>query len=123
MSTKKPPPDTIGNVRGRIAALKKSVRQNAAMAAKEGDDYVKALAKGMKAADRELKKLEARLAKVRKTDKTPPVASTRKLSSKPKSRTATSKSEKTPESSQEKLRFTSCHGGSTRVLYGLGFRV
>lgn len=101
MSTKKPPPDTLGNVQGRIAALKTSVRQNAAMAAKEGDDYDKALAKGMRAADRELKKLEARLAKVKNTDKTSPVGNTRKLSSKPKSRATTSEPEKAPESPQE----------------------
>jgi len=98
MSAKKPPPDTIGNVRGRIAALKKSVRQSAAMAAKEGDDYDKALAKGMRAVGKELKDLRARLAEVEKTDKTPPVSTGRK----PKSRATTSKPEKVPESSQEK---------------------
>jgi hypothetical protein len=63
---KKPPPDNVGNVLGRIRALKVSVRQNARMDARDGGDYDKALAKHMASAEKRFKKLHIRLKKVRK---------------------------------------------------------
>lgn len=105
MRAKKPPPDTIGNVRGRIAELKRSVRRNAAMEVREGGDYDKALAKGMKSVARDLKKFEARLAKVRKTDKSARVGSGRSSGKKSKARGARKKkAEKAPQTLQKKAK-------------------
>jgi hypothetical protein len=67
--TKKPPPDNVGNVLGRIRALKVVAHQNAAM--DEGDPE-RALARHMKAIEPRLKKLRARLAKVRREAPVPP---------------------------------------------------
>ena len=59
---KKPPPDTEGNVRGRVGALKVRARQAAHM--DEGDPE-RALAKRMGQIEPQLQQLRARLAKVR----------------------------------------------------------
>lgn len=67
---KKPPPDNVGNVRGRIRALKMMARSHARVAAKQGGDYERALAKEMRARESQFKKLRVRLAKV------PPVSET-----------------------------------------------
>ena len=74
---KKPPPDNVGNVRGRIRALITSARQHARMAAKEGGDYDRALAKEMRAREPQFKKLRVRLAKVQKTAQPAPVSKTK----------------------------------------------
>jgi len=67
-ASKKPPPDTVANVRGRINALKLSAQQHAAMDAKEdGGDLDKALVKHMKVIESRLKKLQGRLAKAQKS--------------------------------------------------------
>ena len=61
---KKPPPDTVGNVRGRIALLRDQAKRNASL--EEGDPE-KALARHLRAIEPELQKLRVRLAKVQKS--------------------------------------------------------
>lgn len=62
---KKPPPDTVGNVRGRIAALRQQARRNATM---DEGNYDRALARHMRAIEPQLKKLRVRLAKAKKLE-------------------------------------------------------
>jgi len=59
---KKPPPDTEGNLRGRIRAVKTLARQ---CARTDEGDYERALGRHLKAAEPQLKALRARLAAVR----------------------------------------------------------
>jgi hypothetical protein len=66
---KKPPPDTVGNVLGRISALKSSVRRGASVAARERGDYEQAFARGMRKAEPDLSKLRRRLERCRKSQK------------------------------------------------------
>lgn len=65
---KKPPPDTVGNVRGRILKLKRGARRHARMDAKNGADEERALAKHLREIEPALKKLQRRLAKARKSE-------------------------------------------------------
>jgi hypothetical protein len=65
-TTKRPPPDNEGNLRGRMKLLRVSARQNARLAVREGADYDKALARQLKAIEPGLKDLRARLERVRK---------------------------------------------------------
>lgn len=71
---KKPPPDTVGNVRGRIGALRTTARQGASMDAREGVDKMRALGRHMKAIEPDLKKLQRRLEKARKLEGSAPAA-------------------------------------------------
>lgn len=86
---KKPPPDNEGNVLGRIRALKISVHRQAAMDTKEGGDYDKALAKHMRAAETQLKKLRARLKKVRRDQPVTPPTVKQKLAQRRAARSGT----------------------------------
>lgn len=65
-SPKKPPPDTVGNLRGRMRALRTSARVAAGADARDGADYERALAKHRKALEPRMADLRARLARVRK---------------------------------------------------------
>jgi len=60
-TSKKPPPDSVGNVLGRISALRMVAQQHAGVAVREGDDYGKALAKSMGARKTAFKELQQRL--------------------------------------------------------------
>ena len=55
------PPDHVGNVCGRISKLRASARQKARMAARDGEDYQRALARHMRAIKTQLRELEDRL--------------------------------------------------------------
>lgn len=63
---KKPPPDTVGNVRGRMRMLRTLATQSAKVDAREGKDYDAALARHLRAAENSLQKLRRRLDRVRK---------------------------------------------------------
>ena len=64
---KKAPPDNIGNLHGRLQALKTGAQNYAGMVAKEGGDYDHALAKETKALKSRFKGLRDRLAKTQKS--------------------------------------------------------
>lgn len=99
---KKPPPDTVGNVRGRMSALRTSATQNARMSAKEGQDFVKSLGKELKQIAPQMKKLKARLEKARKNAPASPA----KPPSKPRK-----KARRAPETTQKPAK----KQGSARV--------
>jgi hypothetical protein len=70
LKSKKPrhPPDNIGNVGGRIRRLRDSAKANARLAAKDGEDYQKALTHYLRSIKKQLRELEDRL------EQCPPVA-------------------------------------------------
>lgn len=61
-ATKLSPPDTVGNVQGRILALQTAARRAAAADSREGHGYETALAKHLATVAGFLKTLERRLA-------------------------------------------------------------
>ena len=65
---KKPPPDTVGNVLGRIGQLKRTARRSASADVRGGADKDRALAKHMRAIEPALKKLQRRLDAARKSE-------------------------------------------------------
>jgi hypothetical protein len=67
--SKKPPPDTVGNVLGRIGMLKSRARAAASTDVREGGDLEKATQRRMREAAPELENLQRRLAKARKVEK------------------------------------------------------
>ena len=81
---KKPPPDNVGNLRGRIHSLLVSAHQNAKMEAKEGGDYERVLAKEMKQREPQFKNLRIRLAKVQKMSQGAPVSTVKPKKSRAK---------------------------------------
>lgn len=78
---KKPPPDTVGNLRGRMRMLRTGARVSAGADARDGADYDRALAKHMKALESRLADLRVRLARVQEEE--PP---TKPTSEKPRGR-------------------------------------
>jgi len=60
----------VGNLRGRLRAVKVIARQTARVAARDGADLDRAMAKELKAIKPTLKKLQARLAKTRQAEGT-----------------------------------------------------
>lgn len=89
VSKKTPPPDTIGNLQGRIAALKSAGHRNAAMEAKQGGDYDKVLAKWEKETAPLLRSFERRLACLEKGKPPALVKGAQGGPEKPKKRSAT----------------------------------
>ena len=65
-TSRKAPPDNVGNIRGRLQALKMNVRSHATMGTKEGGDYDRILAKELKLVGSRLKTLQGRLIKLQK---------------------------------------------------------
>jgi hypothetical protein len=68
MPDRKPPPDTVGNLHGRILAARLLAQQTAAVDAKGGSDPDRALAKRLAEIEPTLKALRRRLAAVRKKE-------------------------------------------------------
>lgn len=64
-SPKKAPPDTEGNVAGRILQLRQQAKQTARVEARDGGDYLRALGRQTKALEPELAKLKKRLSKAK----------------------------------------------------------
>lgn len=71
---KKPPPDDVGNLRGRMQALRLIARQRARM---DEGEYVRALGRRMKEIEPQLNALRKRLAVVRKSEEAPKEAAPR----------------------------------------------
>ena len=79
---KKPPPDTEGNLRGRMRLLRTVAKQNARVDEREGGDYERALAKHTRAVEPRLAKLKVRMARVLKATPVPKAPVPKKGSSK-----------------------------------------
>jgi hypothetical protein len=66
MRTKKPPPDTVENLLGRMQMLLTAARQNARVEATEPEALPRMLERQLKAVEPRMKDLKKRLARVRK---------------------------------------------------------
>lgn len=98
---KKPPPDTVANVWGRIRQLRRLAKQNASVDARDGADRDRALAKHMRAIEPALKKLQRRLEKARKTEGSSPSVKSSKTSSRRRKGPKSAKKAKTSKGSSD----------------------
>jgi hypothetical protein len=64
--SKKPPPDTVENLLGRMGLIRTSARMNAYADSREGSDYDQALTRRMREVESKMIGLESRLERMQK---------------------------------------------------------